>query len=164
MNQIVGGWQLAGVTLFQSGPFLTVVTPGADPAGNNFPNLEAAGRVDSVPGVPLYPANRSILQWINPAAFAIPANNIGRPGNSPVGAVVGPGTQAVSLSLFKSFAIKERVTLQLGAAASNLLNHPNYLPPSNLNLGTSGFGSVTNVQTLESGGPRTLQMTARITF
>ena len=37
MDQIVGGWQLAGVMLFQSGPFLTVVAPSADPAGNNFP-------------------------------------------------------------------------------------------------------------------------------
>jgi len=120
--------------------------------------------VDRVSGVSSYPANRSIQQWINPAAFAIPGNNIGRPGNSTVGGVVGPGTQAVSLSLFKSFRMREGLALQLGGAASNVLNHPNYLPPSNLNLGTSGFGSVTNVQALESGGPRSLQLTGRIVF
>jgi hypothetical protein len=33
----------------------------------------------------------------NAAAFAIPAKNIGRFGAKPVGAVVEPGTQAVSL-------------------------------------------------------------------
>jgi hypothetical protein len=163
VDQIVGGWQLSGVLLFQSGPFMTVVAPGADPAGNNFPNLESAARADSVSGAPLYPANRSLTQWINPGAFAIPANNIGRAGNSSVGSVVGPGTQAVSLSLFKTFPVRESIRFQLGAAASNFFNHPNYTVP-NLNLGTEPFGSITNVQTQESGGPRAFQITGRISF
>ena len=108
IKQIVGGWQLSGVALFQSGPFLTVVSPGADPMGTNFANLEGAGRADIVSGVSLYPENQSIQQWINPAAFRTPANNIGRAGNSPVGSVVGPGTQSLSLSMFKSFQIAGR--------------------------------------------------------
>lgn len=164
LDQIIGGWQLSGVMLFQTGSFMTVVAPGADPAGNNFPNLQNSGRADAVSGVPLYLPSQSIAQWLNPAAFAIPANNIGRPGNSSVGSTVGPGTQAVSLSLFKSFRINETVSFQLGAAASNFLNHPNYITPSNLNLGTPGFSSITNVQTQESGGPRSVQITGRIVF
>ena len=163
VDQIVGGWQLAGVALFQTGPFMTVVAPGADPAGNNFPNLENSGRADIVSGAARYPADQSIRQWINPAAFAIPANNIGRAGNSAVGSVVGPGTQAVSLSLFKTFSITESIRLQLGAAASNAFNHPNYTTP-NLNLGTAPFGTITNVQTQESGGPRSVQLTGRVIF
>ncbi len=164
LNQVTGGWQLSGVALFQSGPFMTVVAPGADPAGTNFPNLEAEGRTDIVSGVPVYPAERSIAQWINPAAFAIPKNNIGRAGNSSVGSVVGPGTQGISLSVFKSFRVGEGLNFQVGAAASNALNHPNYITPSNLKLGTSGFGSLTNVQMQESGGPRSVQLTARVSF
>jgi hypothetical protein len=81
-----------------------------------------------------------------------------------VGSVTGPGTSAVSLSLFKSFAITERVSLQFGAAASNFVNHPNYFTPSNLNIGTAAFGSITNVQTQENGGPRSIQLTGRISF
>ena len=98
VDKIVGGWELAGVLLFQTGPFLTVTVPGADPAGNNFDNTigsggggSGSGRADIVPGVPLYPANPGAGLWINPAAFAVPPNNIGRPPDSPVGAVVGPG-------------------------------------------------------------------------
>ncbi|HEY2017535.1 MAG TPA: TonB-dependent receptor, partial [Bryobacteraceae bacterium] len=89
LDRIVGGWQAAGVLLFQTGPFLTVTASGADPMGSNFPNLEGAGRADIVAGVPVVPQNQTIQNWVNPAAFAIPANNIGRGGNSSVGSIVG---------------------------------------------------------------------------
>jgi hypothetical protein len=164
LNAIIGGWELSGVALFQTGPFMTVVAPGADPAGNNSDNTSGAGRADINSGVPLYPTNQSVSDWINPAAFSKPANNIGRIGDSPVGSVVGPGTSAVSLSLFKSVQIKEGIRLQFGGAASNALNHPNYAVPSNLKIGTAGFSSITNVQTQENGGPRSIQVTARLTF
>jgi hypothetical protein len=150
--------------LFQTGPFLTVVAPGADPAGNNSVNTSGNGRADIVPGVPLYPDHQTLSAWINPAAFVKPANNIGRIGDSPVGAVVGPGTQAVSLSLLKGFQIREGMRFQIGAAASNAFNHPNYAAPSNLSVGTAGFASLTNVQTQEAGGPRSIQATARLSF
>ena len=100
---------------------------------------------------------------MNPAAFAIPANNIGRPGNSAIGSVIGPGTQALSLSLFKSVAIREGMKFQIGVAASNALNHANYTT-ANMNLGTAPFGTINNVQTQENGGPRSVQVTARLSF
>jgi hypothetical protein len=164
VNALVGGWELSRVMLFQTGPYLTVIAPGADPAGNNSDNEYAAGRADIVSGVPLYPTNQGVADWINPAAFVKPGNNIGRIGDSPVGAAVGPGTQAVSLSLFKTVQIRERMRFQFGGAASNALNHPNYTVPSNLKIGTAGFSSLTNVQTQENGGPRSIQVTARLTF
>jgi len=163
MDTIVGGWQLSGVFLAQTGPFMTVIAPGADPAGNNFPNVTGNGRADRVPGVSTIPENQSITNWINKAAYVIPKNNIGRPGNSPVGSAIGPGTQALSLSLFKSVPITERVNFQIGGAASNALNHPNYTIP-NLNYNTAPFGTISNVQTQESGGPRSMQLTARVSF
>ncbi|MBL8209982.1 MAG: carboxypeptidase regulatory-like domain-containing protein [Bryobacterales bacterium] len=162
-NALIGGWQLSGVFVAQTGPFLTVIAPGADPAGNNFPNVTGNGRADIISGVSVVPENQSITNWINKAAFAIPRNNIGRPASSPVGSVVGPGTQALSLSLFKSMPITERMSFQIGAAASNALNHPNYAPP-NLNYNTAPFGTITNVQVQEAGGPRSVQLTARISF
>ncbi len=162
-DQLIGGWQLSGVVMLQTGPFLTVTASGADPGGTNFPNLESAGRADSVAGVSLYPANQSIYSWVNPAAFAIPKNNIGRPGNSAVGSVVGPGTQAVSLSLFKTIKLTERAQLQFGGAASNAFNHPNYAAPS-LNLSSSTFGTISSLQSQENGGPRSIQVMGRISF
>ncbi len=164
IDRAIGGWQLSGVVVYQTGPFLTVTASGADPLGSNFPNLEGAGRADVVTGTLSIPASQTIRSWVNPAAFAIPANNIGRGGNSPIGSVVGPGTQAVSLSLFKTTKIAESAALQLGVAVSNAFNHPNYGSPA-LNLSSaSTFGTVTSLQTQENGGPRSLQLTGRITF
>jgi hypothetical protein len=163
-NEFVAGWELAGVVLFQTGPFLTVVASGADPSGTNFPNLQGSGRVDMAAGnVPLYPATQSPSGWLNAAAFAIPANNIGRFGNESIGAVNGPGTQAVSLSMFHSFSITERMRLRFGISAANALNHPNYGNPG-LTLNASTFGTITSLQSAEGAGPRQLQLTGRITF
>jgi hypothetical protein len=165
MRHLANGWELSGVLMFQTGPFLTVVTSAADPAGVG--TGQTAGgtvRADFVPGnIPLYPTNQGPGLWINPAAFAVPNTNIGRFGNSPVGSVLGPGTQALSLSLFRSFTLREGVHLRLGVAGANTLNHPNYATPS-LTLGNATFGTITSMQSAEGAGPRNLQLTGRITF
>ncbi len=163
MDRVVGGWELAGVLLFQSGPFMTVSQLN-DPSGTGFNVFNSnGGRADTVSGVNPY-AGQSISQWINPNAFATPPNNIGRFGDSSPGSVVGPGTQAVSMSLIKSVQVRESIRIQLGAQVANLFNHPNFAPPSNLTLGVPGFGQLTSLQTAEGAGPRQIQLTARIVF
>jgi hypothetical protein len=163
VDRVIGGWELAGVLLFQSGPFMQVVVPGADPSGTGFANLIGNGRADIVSGVPLYPAQQTWSSWINPAAFAVPQNNIGRFGNAPVGNLVGPETQAVSMSLMKSVNITEAVRVQVGAQVGNLFNHPNYAPP-NTTFNTAAFGALSGLQSAEGAGPRQIQLTARINF
>jgi hypothetical protein len=165
VNQVVGGWEVAGRFLFQTGPNLSVTAPGTDPSGTNFDNSFGGGdpRADRVPGVSIYPSNRNISQWVNPAAFALPPDNIGRYGSSAVGSVVGPGTQTVSLSIYRSFRFKERASFRIGASAANLFNHPNYGVP-NLSLGTAAFGTINSMQSAEDTGPRAIQFGSRITF
>jgi hypothetical protein len=162
VDHVIGGWELAGVVVAQTGPFMTILA-GGDPSGTSFPNLVGNGRADTVAKVSPY-AGQSLNSWINPAAFTAAQDNIGRFGTSPVGAVTGPGTQAVSLSLFKSLVFTERLKAQIGASAANAFNHPNYAVPGNLTVGTSGFAQVSNLQTAEGAGPRSIQLTARITF
>jgi hypothetical protein len=162
-DPVIQGWELAGVLLFQSGPFLTATVPGADPAGVGFPQIEGNGRADIVSGVPLTPAHQSISNWLNPAAFAVPPNNIGRFPTSPIGLAEGPGTQSISLSLLKTVQVKERYRVQLGAQTANLLNHPNYAVP-NTTFNTSAFGTISALQSAEGAGPRTIQGTFRVSF
>jgi hypothetical protein len=164
VDGIIGGWEISGVIVAQTGPFMTITAPG-DPSGTGFNVLQGDGRADTVAGVSPY-AGQSLSQWINPAAFAIAPNNIGRFGDSPIGSVVGPGEQVVSLSLLKRVSLNERVRMQVGAAAANAFNHPNYAIPGILDLGYvgSGFGQISNLQTAEGAGPRSIQLTGRITF
>ena len=77
LTAVTGGWELSGVLLLQSGPFMTVLANGADPSGTNFENLQGNGRADIISGVSTIPTGQNIYNWINQAAYAIPANNIG---------------------------------------------------------------------------------------
>jgi hypothetical protein len=167
MDALVGGWQLGGVTIFQSGAFLTPSESSTDPAGTNVLNVAGFTRADVVPGVSPR-AVRGLTNpagpvFLNPNAFAVPPSDIGRFGDASVGSVVGPGTDAVSLSLIKSIKITEQLQFQFGAQAANALNHRNYDVP-NVSVDTSAFGTISGLQTAEGAGPRNVEITGRISF
>ena len=173
LNRIVGDWQIAGVTILQSGPFLTPYQQSVDPANTNILTTVGQARPDQVNTAGLYAPHRTTTQWLNPDAF--PYQNlavdygtpgqvgIGRFGNAPVGGVVGPGTANFSLSLMKSIAVREQAHLQLSLEAANVFNHRNYEPP-NMQVDSGGFGSISALQTAEGAGPRSLELAGRITF
>jgi hypothetical protein len=172
-NAVAGGFELAGVTVVQSGPFLTPYQQSIDPANTNILTTVGSARTDQLQGVSLYAPKRTTAQWLNPAAFpytnlavnydAGDATGIGRFGNAPVGGVVGPGTVNFSVSLMKSFSLYERANFRFSVEAANLLNHRNYQPP-NMQVDSEGFGSITGLQTAEGAGPRSLELTGRINF
>ena len=169
LNEVVGGWQLSGVVVLQSGPFLTPYQQSVDPANTNILTTIGQARPDQLPNVPIYAQQRTTTQWLNPKAFPYlnlqnaDGTGVGRFGNAPVGGVVGPGTANFSLSLMKSITVHEQAKLQLAVAAANVFNHRNYQPP-NMQVDSSGFGSITALQTAEGAGPRSLELTGRFTF
>jgi hypothetical protein len=166
LNGIVGGWEWGGVLTFASGSFLTPYQTTNDSAGTNIFATVGSDRADVVPGVSMYAHGQTVGKYplfLNAAAFAIPGANIGRFGDAAVGGVVGPGMEVVAMSLIKNIPVREKVTLQFGIEASNLFNHKNYQPP-NMQVGSSGFGTITALQTAEGAGPRIVQLTGRITF
>jgi hypothetical protein len=163
LNAAVGGWHLGGVTVLQSGPFLTPYQATNDPAGTNILTTVGQTRTDIVPGLPLYATHRNINQWLNPNAFTIPANDRGYFGTASVGSVVGPGSAIFSLSLRKNFALREKAKFEFSAEAANVFNHRNYEPP-NMQLDSGAFGTIPELQTAEGAGPRNLQLSGRISF
>jgi hypothetical protein len=68
-----------------------------------------------------------------------------------------------SLSVLKSVNLTEASKLQLGLSAANLFNHRNYEPP-NMEIDTDSYGQSSALQTAEGAGPRTVQVSARISF
>jgi len=100
---------------------------------------------------------------LNPAAFPYLNLGTGRFGNAPVGGVVGPGTANFSLSMMKNILLTEQSRFLIGLEAANVFNHRNYEPP-NMQVDASGFGSITALQTAEGAGPRSMELSGRITF
>jgi len=162
MDEAVGGWQIAGTVILQTGnPFTVYGNQNTfAQAGTQFPNRN--------PGVSLYPSNRSILNWFNPTAFLEPAN--GTFGNVRRNSLYGPGINTFNLSTAKGFSIpwREGIKIEFRADAQNVFNHPSFGTPSNTNLsGAAGVG-----QPYSGTGPirgltvygRNLQLGLRVSF
>jgi hypothetical protein len=150
---LVNGWQLSGITQFESGPNLSGFQ------GENFGmNLNGA----TIPGTSFVISNASLLgtpniqlnpmltcnpasglgphQYINPNCFSFP-NVLGQNGPSVMPAIYGPPFFNSDLGMFKNFNISESKKLQFRFNAYNFLNHPLWsFNGGNLNL---GFDSVT---------------------
>lgn len=158
---LLGGWELSGITNFQSGQSLTVIQSGVDPfatAANNNSGLNMARgataqiRTDLI-GDPHGP--KTAAEFFNTAAFA-PA--VGHFGTEKPGTVLGPGFQLWDMSLIKNFNFGERVGLQLRLETFNTFNHgsPNSV---DVNFGSGTFGQVNGWH-----DPRTLQLGGKIRF
>ena len=122
LDYALGGWELTGITTFQTGfPYsidaqdLSGVLDSQNPRANR------------VPGISIAPANKTVNTWINTAAFSQPA--IGYYGNTGRGILRSPGINNWDLGFFKNFNFTESKTLQLRFESFNTWNHPNYYVP-----------------------------------
>ena len=136
LDEVVGGWQLAGTVVLQTGSPYTVY------GNQNTFALAGSAYPNRVPGVSTKPANRNFQNWFNPAAFSQPAD--GTFGDVPRNSLYGPGMNVFNISTAKSFSIpfKEGIKIEFRADAQNVFNHPSYAPPGNTTLGgSSGPGT-----------------------
>jgi len=162
LDEAVGGWQLAGTVLLQTGNPFTVYGNQTtyEQAGTQFPNL--------IPGVSPTAGARSRTNWINVAAFSEPAN--GTFGDVRRNSFYGPGLNVFNLSAAKSFAIpwKEGIQVEFRADAQNVFNHPSFNTPSGTNLsGAAGVGQPyvgTTPLTSVTVNGRDLQLALRVSF
>jgi hypothetical protein len=109
-------------------------------------------------GQPVFGAGtRTTAEWFNPASFATPAaytfGNVGR------NTVYGPGTQTMDLALVRSFALAERLRIELRGESFNALNHSNWGTPNRF-VNTPQFGTITEAST----PGREFQLSARVSF
>src|SRR5262249_33202769 len=93
LDLLVGGWDVSGVTLFQSGPFLTPFFGNADPSGTGATvrGFTSSQRPDCIGDGNL--DNPTADRYFDVTAFARPSANIGRFGSCGVGTLNGPGTR-----------------------------------------------------------------------
>jgi hypothetical protein len=150
MDTLLGSWQFSGVVTALSGsPF--------SPSYSTSVQGNVAGRPNYVGGVSLYPAQKSIAQWFNPAAFGVPT--VFTFGNEGYDQLWGPGSQNWDLSLSKTLSITERWKLQLRFESFNAFNHPQFGNPSTDITNKATVATITS-----SGEARTVQLGAKLTF
>jgi predicted heme/steroid binding protein len=181
IGKLLGGWQISGLTQFQTGLPCSVAGP-ADYAGvgldANF-GCGVNGQYWVVNGDPKiigkFGPNSQWFATTNPDGtpiFTKPAPgtfNKQRVRNL----IYQPGFENWNLGLFKAFPITERFGFQFRAEAFNFINHPNWcggsgcsgttnigLNPTNLNT----FGKVLTKGGGVGGGERNLQLSLRFYF
>jgi hypothetical protein len=136
-KSVLGGWQVSGITVFQSGAPNSVVLSSDNAGVGNFNGNERPNQV----GDPFHPgpiaANptcvappqvHTLQNWFNPCAFEMPAP--GTFGNERIGVIRGPRYQNWDFGIGKNFALRESMGLQFKFEAFNVFNHPSLSLPT----------------------------------
>jgi hypothetical protein len=169
-RQILGGWQISGITTVQSGSPFTVFNNSQDFSGFN--------QLDDRPDV--VRSGRLMQDNSNPdaafdATWFSKTPPTGRVGTSGRDQYYGPHLVNFDFAGAKNFPIAERVRLQLRADFFNIFNHTNFSNPV-ANEGNANFGKITStvgsaVATavgttagMVGGGPRVIQFSMRLSF
>lgn len=151
IGRLLGGWEMSGITTFQSGFPFTVTAPGdrAQVGGGG-------QRPDLVNPVAL---TKSIDQWFDPNAFA--QAPMGRFGSEGRNVLRGPGINNWSINLYKNtpLHIKDRtVATQFGAEFFNVFNHPSFAGVG------AGFGNATFGHLTSALDPRIVQFRLKFSY
>ncbi|WP_263373697.1 TonB-dependent receptor domain-containing protein [Granulicella aggregans] len=182
VDSLLGGWQLSGINTMQAGtPFNLTYTPKSGNAGNQVSQQISATyrganeyRPNRVPGQPITEhvkiAGTGYIQYVNLAAFALPATTVGGVIQSPFGnAARNPGRTPAfyqtDLSLNKKFSTPiESLKVEFRTEAYNIFNHTNLYLPGGALSGTLG-GSATSGGVINSTfEPRIFQFGLKIIY
>jgi len=150
-QQLIGGWQVNGITLFQAGHPVTALM-GFDNANVG----DGTDRPNQVGDPNLSRGDRSPTHWFNINAFV--AAPPGTFGNASRNNIIGPGINKFDFSLVKIFSFAEQKQLQFRTEVFNLANHTNYLTVGNV-IDTPSFGQLTS-----SADPREIQFALKFLF
>jgi hypothetical protein len=150
---LVSGWQVNGITTFQSGLPLAVTLYTSTTFGGAGQRPNSTGRSAKLPE-----SQRTNDRWLDTSAFTQPAPyTLGNTGwLSPD--LRGTGGNSWTVSFFKNTSITERFKTQFRAEFFNFFNHPMWGNP-----GTS-FGSPTFGRVLTKSGNRTGQLGLKVVF
>jgi hypothetical protein len=155
-DYFIGGWQLNGIALFQSGTPLQV-TPVTNTLYNNGGVQRANwnGQNPSMPG----PTSKKLSEYFNVSDFSAPAPFTYGNTSRTLGFLRTPGIANFDLSAIKDIPIKENWRLQFRAEAFNVFNRVQFgAPDTVLGDGTTGVIST------QANLPREIQLAVKLLF
>lgn len=162
-KSVLGGWGLNGMLTIQTGaPFTVIGTATA----NAYWAQVSRTRVDFAPGMGIADARKSgrvqdrLNAYFEPTAFV---NSEDRWGNTGRNILRGPWQRQFDFALTKTLPFRERLSGELRWEVFNAFNQATFSNPSNVTLPAAGYGNLGQITTT-IGGPRTMQVAARIRF
>jgi hypothetical protein len=177
MNELVGGWEVAGKAFWRTGmPFsitdnntalgnysgtiLATYAPGATAAMAQPGSCGKAAAVTPCLSTSAFVDINNVPQY---TAWSTQNRNQFR----------GPGFFDMDMQIFRTFRFRERTTLKAGIQAFNILNHPNFGQPDS-GYGDSTYGQITGMSGTPTSpygsflgfdaSPRIIQLSGRIVF
>lgn len=160
LNTLVGGWNLGGLWIWESGSPFTVSSGFATGAGTGatFADYSGSRNIGGMTTSPLGPG----VYYFTPAAIASFAEPVaGTYGTSGRNSFRGPGFFNIDSSLVKRFAVTEHKYFTFRAEAYNLFNNVDFANPSvTLSGARVAFGRISSVV----NNPRILQLALRFDF
>jgi hypothetical protein len=138
MDFLLGGWQVNGIHVVQSGLALTATL-----AGSTVLNIggERRARPNLVGNPELPESERTLARWFNTDAFAAFSPAPQAFGNAGIGIMRGPGMVNFDFTLAKNFRVSDHRSVQFRTELFNAFNHPNFGPP-NIMRDSTGFGQI----------------------
>jgi hypothetical protein len=137
----LGGWTAAGTFFYHSGYPFSVINTGVRGAQSivNASGIATTPQLaDWISGTGYPSCTAPNVPCYSKSLFSAAANQHDL-GNIPRNSFRGPGYFDTDLNITKTFTMRERYRLTIGAFFFNVLNHPNFdLPVNNLASGTFG--------------------------
>jgi len=138
LDLVLGGWQLTGIHVVQTGLALTATLGGS--AVTNLGG-ERRARPNLIGNPELPEDQRTVARWFNTDAFATFSPAPQAFGNAGIGIMRGPGMANFDFTLAKNFKAGDRRSFQFRTEFFNAFNHANFGPP-NIMRDSSGFGQI----------------------
>ncbi len=183
LRNLVGNWEISPIYTYESPEYATVLS--GDNANLNKDSAVAISRTIINPngnkalgtGVrSVKDANGNIIGYdaIDPNAYYVQAGRGTLPTAGRNTLPIRP-IDNVDLSAFKRFTVFDHYSLEFGAQAFNVLNHPQYIPGTVDNVNSTSFTASYNFQTVTSGAfnhpdkifgnnARAMQLSGKISF
>ncbi|HLK70026.1 MAG TPA: carboxypeptidase regulatory-like domain-containing protein [Bryobacteraceae bacterium] len=142
LNQVLGGWTAAGTFLYHSGyPFSITDTSVRSGQISGASGIASAVVLADYLGGPGYPScTTPNITCYSKSQFATPSAQHDW-GNIPRNSFRGPGYFDTDINVNKTFTVKEKYQLLVGAYLFNVLNHANFDLPNN-NIPAGNFGEI----------------------
>jgi hypothetical protein len=170
LRGVINGWRTSGLVQHHSGDTLTAVMNSdnsstglsQDRAQRNF-MLPAYSK--QAGGVGDCAAGKLCKNWLNPAAFSVPANTgVGTGfGNVVKGTLRGPGFTVWNGALVRTFPVVREMNMEFRMEYFDVFNHTIFKNPNTSNPISSSttFGTITSEA---SAGPRVGQFALKFNF